>query len=177
MPQPATPLRLLATCVLFATPLTGPAFAQAERPVLTAAPGCEGSVTDAYTTGYLNGVEAVKAQLAQATAQVQAQVQTQLNAQLAQMQAQSTAELDTRIAAAQDRALSDQATVGEGARMPSLARTTQALAAASGPKPAAEPATEVTDPATLPPGTTITIRDPQAMPPELYQALMAYAAN
>ncbi len=90
------------------------------RPVLNAAPGCESGVSDAYAAGYLDGVEAVKAQLAQSTAAVQAQVQDQLNAQLAQMQAQSAAELDTRIAAAQDQALADQAGAAPGARMPSL---------------------------------------------------------
>ena len=33
------------------------------------------------------------------------------------------------------------------------------------------------DPADLPPGTTITITDPQNLPPELFRALMDYAAR
>ncbi|MBV0891694.1 hypothetical protein KTN05_07485 [Paracoccus sp. Z118] len=169
-----TPLLLAA---LFAAPL---AAQEAERPVLRAKAGCEAGVKDAYTAGYLDGVEAVKAQLGQATARMQEQVQSQLNAQLRQMQQQSAAELDTRIAAAQEQALADQAAgaaVPPDTRMPSLAGTLQALDTGAA-RAAVQPSRPAEgDPAALPPGTSITITDPQNLPPELFRALMAYASR
>ena len=109
------PPAALLVPVLAMTLASAPAAAQQPpapaRTVLDAAPGCVAGVKDAYPTGYADGVEAIRSQLAQATARVQEQVQAQLNEQLSQMQRQSTAELDTRIAAAQDKALADQAGV------------------------------------------------------------------
>lgn len=190
------PPAALLVPVLAMTLASAPAAAQQPpapaRTVLDAAPGCVAGVKDAYRTGYADGVEAIRSQLAQATARVQEQVQAQLNEQLSQMQRQSTAELDTRIAAAQDKALADQAggaapgaagAVPSDARMPSLSATVQSLdarAARGAVQPSARAGAQASapaDPAALPPGTTITITDPQAMPPELFRALMDYASR
>lgn len=189
------PARALPFLVLAAVSASAPALAQQgappARPVLEAPPGCAAGVKDAYRTGYTDGVEAVKAQLAQSTARVQEQVQAQLNEQLRQLQRRSTAELDTRIAAAQEKALTDQpggappgpGTIPPDARMPSLSATVQSLdarTARGAVQPAArspaQPAVPA-DPAALPPGTVITITDPQAMPPELFRALMDYVSR
>ncbi|WP_299359019.1 hypothetical protein [uncultured Paracoccus sp.] len=191
----ARPTRLLAAaCLAFV--LHGGAAALAEtgspapapQPVLNAGPGCAKDVRQAYNDGFLHGVDAIRAQLAQATATMQTQVQAQVNAQLKQLQQQSAAELDTRIAAAQERALEEQANAGAGAtipkdaRMPSLTGTLQSLDADTA-RGTAEPrertASPASDggPASLPPGSTLTITDPQNLPPDLYRALMEYAAQ
>ena len=73
-------------------------------PAQAALTGTEGGCTPearqtAYNQGYVQGVEDIKAQLAQATQQMQAQVQAQLNDQLAQLQRQRDADLGTRMRA------------------------------------------------------------------------------
>lgn len=237
-----------------------------------AAETCGPAVTDAYRRGFTEGVAAVNAQLGAVTAQMQRDVQAQVNAQLAALDARRTAELEARLAEAQDRALADQAgggvarggvgagdraaggtgsaattaatgsaTTGSGATtvpatasrataLPSTtAATAKATALASAPAttagtakssaPTSAPASTAasatpsasttppptmptlppltvapggaivpvmpalagpghpTDPAALPSGTTLTITDPQNLPPDLYRALMAYAAR
>ena len=61
----------------------------------------------------------------------------------------------------------------ETARCEALGARDMAAATTITPRPGGTPA----DPADLPPGTTITITDPQNLPPELFRALMDYAAR
>lgn len=127
----------------------------------------------------------MNAQLGAVTAKMQQDVQTQVNAQLAQLEERRSRELDQRLAAAQAQALAEQGPVrAEGMpQMPPLA-----VAPGGGIAPVLPPemarATGITqhpgasaDAAALPPGTTITITDPQNLPPELFRALMDYAAR
>ena len=138
----------------------------------------------AYNRGFTDGVAAVNAQLGAITAQMQRDVQAQVNAQLAELDARRTQELEQRLAEAQGQALADQGTVtAEGAprvitAMPSLPPLTRAPNGAVVPRLPARPDPRIpADPAALPAGTTITITDPQNLPPELFRALMDYAAR
>lgn len=180
--------RAITLSILIAAATPAAAQPAASGPVLdAAAPICVAGVKDAYRKGYADGVDAIGSQLAQSTARMQEQVQAQLNEQLRQLQRQSSAELDTRIAAAQEKALEGQgaavaggSTIAPDARMPSLSATIQSLdarTARGAGAPAARPAPAPADPAALPPGTTITITDPQALPPELFRALMDFASR
>lgn len=146
---------------------------------------CTAPATDAYRKGFAEGVEAVNAQLGAVTARMQQDVQAQVNAQLAQMEARRTRELEKALAAAQARTLAEQGPVRAqgmpqlppltvapgGGIVPALPRD-MASATAITQRPAAP-----TDPARLPPGTTITITDPQNLPPDLFRALMDHAAR
>ncbi|WP_112873694.1 hypothetical protein [Paracoccus endophyticus] len=157
-----TILPLVATAALLALPVA------AETP------------QQAYRRGFQDGVAAVNAQMGQVTARIQQQVQDQVNAQLAQIEAQRGRELDARLAAAQAEALtgtSGPATTATGtaapglpvSRMPTLPPIPQPSRAAAG-----QAAPLPSDPAALQPGTTITITDPQALPPELFRMLMEH---
>lgn len=147
---------------------------------------CTAAVNEAYRKGFAEGVEAVNAQLGAVTAKMQQDVQAQVNAQLAQIEARRSRELEEALAAAQARSLAEQGPIrAEGMpQMPPLAAAPgggvapvlprdMAAATPITPRPGAGP----TDPASLPPGTTITITDPQNLPPELFRALMDYAAR
>lgn len=140
---------------------------------------CAPAADAAYRKGFADGVEAVNAQLGAITAQMQQDVQAQVNAQLAQIEKRRASELETRLAAAQDRALADQGPVrAEG--MPQLPPLVMAPGGGIAPAPSSGPAAAhplPADQAALPPGTTITISDPQNLPPELFRALMDYAAR
>lgn len=179
------PARAMTLSILIAAAAPAAAQPAASGPVLdAAAPICVAGVKDAYRKGYADGVDAIGSQLAQSTARMQEQVQAQLNEQLRQLQRQSSAELDTRIAAAQEKALDEQGAAVAGgspvARMPSLSATIQSLdarTARGAGAPAARQSAAPADPAALPPGTTITITDPQALPPELFRALMDFASR
>ena len=186
-PAPETPM-IPARAITLTILIAAAAQPASSGPVLdAAAPICVAGVKDAYRKGYADGVDAIGSQLAQSTARMQEQVQAQLNEQLRQLQRQSSAELDTRIAAAQEKALEGQgaavaggSTIAPDARMPSLSATIQSLdarTARGAGAPAARPAPAPADPAALPPGTTITITDPQALPPELFRALMDFASR
>ena len=161
-----TILPLVATAALLAPPVA------AETP------------QQAYRRGFQDGVAAVNAQMGQVTARIQQQVQDQVNAQLAQIEAQRGRDLDARLAAAQAEALTGTAgtattatgTAAPGlpvSRMPTLPpmppipQPSRAAAGHAAPLPS--------DPAALPPGTTVTITDPQALPPELFRMLMEHA--
>ena len=157
-----TILPLVATAALLALPVA------AETP------------QQAYRRGFQDGVAAVNAQMGQVTARIQQQVQDQVNAQLAQIEAQRGRDLDARLAAAQAEALTGTAgtattatgTAAPGlpvSQMPTLPPITQPSRAAAG-----QAAPLPSDPAALPPGTTITITDPQALPPELFRMLMEH---
>ena len=147
---------------------------------------CTAAVNDAYRKGFAEGVEAVNAQLGAVTAKMQQDVQAQVNAQLAEMDARRTRELEDALAAAQARSLAEQGPIrAEGMpQMPPLAPAPGGGVAPVLPRDMAS-ATTITrrpggtpaDPADLPPGTTITITDPQNLPPELFRALMDYAAR
>ncbi len=130
----------------------------------------------AYRRGFHEGVEAVNAQLGAVTARMQQQVQAQVNVQLAELDARRTAELERRLAEAQNQALADRGPV-TAAPMPRLPPLTMAPSGGIVPQmaPAADPRPD--DLAALPPGTTITITDPQNLPPDLFHALLAYAAR
>lgn len=150
-----------------------------------AAQDCQPSVDAAYRQGFAEGVDAVNAQLGAVTAKMQQDVQAQVNAQLARLEERRSRELEQRLAAAQQQALADQGPV-RAQGMPSLPPLTRApgggiapqglprsaAAPGSAPPPAAPP-----DPGALPAGTTITISDPQNLPPDLFRALMEYAAR
>lgn len=126
-------------------------------PLAAGASGCGAAVDAAWREGFAAGVEAVNAQLGAVTAQIQADVQAQVNAQLARIEADRAAALDSRLAEAQAMALAAQGSMrGAAAGMPALPRQ---------------------EPDALPPGTSITITDPQNLPPELFRALMDYAAR
>lgn len=150
-----------------------------------------------YERGFSEGVAAVNAQLGAVTAQMQRDVQAQVNAQLAALDARRNAELEARLAAAQGEALAAQGPVqarGEGGvavmpAMPTLPPLVRAPgggiapARPDGTLPGAAATADMAarggaglpdDPAALPAGTTITISDPQALPPELYRALVAF---
>lgn len=163
-----------------------------------AAADCQPAVNEAYKRGFTEGVAAVNAQLGAVTAQMQRDVQAQVNAQLAELDARRTRELEARLSEAQAAALAAQGPVtvaGEPASrtipapaMPSLPPLTRTPAGAIVPAlpPGDAAATAIVrrpdpgmpaDPAALPEGTTITITDPQNLPPDLFQALMAYAAR
>ncbi|HRO14800.1 MAG TPA: hypothetical protein PLL33_07120, partial [Paracoccus sp. (in: a-proteobacteria)] len=116
------------------------------------------------------------AQLGAVTARMQQQVQAQVNVQLAELDARRTAELERRLAEAQNQALADRGPV-TAAPMPRLPPLTMAPSGGIVPQmaPAADPRPD--DLAALPPGTTITITDPQNLPPDLFHALLAYAAR
>lgn len=162
---------LSATLVLFALP----AFAQ----------DCQPAVDAAWRKGFTEGVDAVNAQLGAVTAKMQQDVQAQVNAQLAQLEERRVRELEQQLAAAQAQALAEQGPVqAEG--MPQLPPLIVAPGGGVAPMlpPGMAAATGITqrpaspgDPAALPPGTTITITDPQNLPPELFRALMDYAAR
>lgn len=146
---------------------------------------CTPALNEAYRKGFAEGVEAVNAQLGAVTAKMQQDVQAQVNAQLAQIDARRTRELEEALAAAQARSLAEQGPIrAEGMpQMPPLAAAPGGGVAPVLPRDMAQ-ATPITpgpgrptDPASLPPGTTITITDPQNLPPELFRALMDYAAR
>lgn len=140
-----------------------------------------------YQRGFTDGVAAVNAQLGAVTAQMQRDVQAQVNAQLAQLESRRTEQLQSRLASAQDKAAAAPATVERRTmpRLPPLVRApgggiAPALppAQAAGTAIARRPDPRIPeDPAALPAGTTITISDPQNLPPDLFRALMAYAAR
>ena len=147
---------------------------------------CAAAANEAYRKGFAEGVEAVNAQLGAVTARMQQDVQAQVNAQLAQMEARRTRELEEALAATQARSLAEQGPIrAEGMpQMPPLAAAPGGGVAPVLPRDmaAATPITQraggtPADPARLPPGTTITITDPQNLPPELFRALMDYAAR
>ena len=175
-------------------------------PAHAALTGTEGGCTPearqtAYNQGYVQGVEDIKAQLAQATQQMQAQVQAQLNDQLAQLQRQRDADLGTRMRAAQEQALKDaaaapmppaltggskgtsqtagEATAGAGAAggRPAGATTSGTDAATPSSPASPAPAGLPANPADLPPGSSLTITNAERLPPELYAALTAYMAR
>jgi|GEM_PF-3511244 len=106
----------------------------------------------AWREGYLKGVADIQEQLTATHAQMQAEVERQLNAQLAQLQAQRDADLKAQIGRAQQEALK------EAVRTPMPSALTGAA-----PQPESAP--------------SLLIRNPQNLPPELYEALMAYAAE
>lgn len=166
-------MRRAAFCLLLTTLAPLPALA---------ADACRA----AYERGFTEGVAAVNAQLGAVTAQMQRDVQAQVNAQLAEMDARRTRELEDALASAQARSLAEQGPIrAEGMpQMPPLAPAPGGGVAPVLPRDMAS-ATTITrrpggtpaDPADLPPGTTITITDPQNLPPELFRALMDYAAR
>jgi len=143
---------------------------------------CQPAIDTAYRKGFTAGVDAVNAQLGAVTAKMQQDVQAQVNAQLAQLEERRSRELDERLAAAQAQALAAQGPV-RAQGMPSLPPLK--LAPGGGVAPVLSrdqagetPRSEISaDPAALPAGTTITITDPQNLPPELFRALMDYAAR
>ena len=139
---------------------------------------CQPAIDTAYRKGFTAGVDAVNAQLGAVTAKMQQDVQAQVNAQLAQLEERRSRELDERLAAAQAQALAAQGPV-QAQGMPSLPPLTLAPGGGVAPVlPRERAAPEVApDPAALPPGTTITITDPQNLPPDLFRALMDYAAR
>lgn len=151
---------------------------------LLALPALADTPQQAYRRGFQDGVAAVNAQMGQVTARIQQQLQDQVNAQLAQIEARRGRDLDARLAAAQAAALegaAHTATPGTGtaasalpvSQMPTLPPMPSV---AKPPRPAAGQADRLpTDPAALPPGTTITITDPQSLPPELFRRLMEHA--
>lgn len=148
-----------------------------------------------YQRGFTDGVAAVNEQLGAVTAQMQRDVQAQVNAQLAQLDASRTRELDQRLAAAQTTALQTAPAPRAGgaaaqarAPMPHLPPLVRAPGGGIAPAPPVPPGTGPqiahrpdpripAQPAALPPGTTITISDPQNLPPDLFRALMEYAAR
>ena len=146
---------------------------------------CGPATTEAYRRGFTEGVAAVNAQLGAVTAQMQRDVQAQVNAQLAELDARRTRELEARLAEAQGRVLADQGPVpaempqaGPPLRMPSLPPLTVAPGGAIVPVLPRRPDPRIPDdPAMLPTGTTITITDPQNLPPDLFRALMDHAAR
>ena len=164
-------------------------------------PATAETVTGAYHRGFTDGVAAVNAQLGAVTAQMQRDVQAQVNAQLAELDARRTRELEARLAEAQGEALADQGAVsatgaaravelsadprgaadalpGMAATMPALPPLTRAPGGGIAPKLPARPDPRIpADPSALPAGTTITITDPQNLPPELFRALMTYATR
>lgn len=142
-----------------------------------ALPAAAQDCTPAYQRGFQEGVEAVNAQLGAVTARMQQQVQAQVNAQLTELDARRTAELESRLADAQGRALAEQGPV-TARPMPRLPPLTVAPGGGIVPQMgSAAPPDLPGDPADLPPGTTITITDPQNLPPDLFRALMVYAAR
>lgn len=157
----------------------------AALPAFSSAETCGPAITDAYHRGFTEGVAAVNAQLGAVTAQMQRDVQAQVNAQLAQLDARRTAELEARLAEAQDRALSSEtpqirvnAAPAAALTMPTLPPLTVAPGGAIVPiLPARPDPNRTVSPDTLPPGTTITITDPQNLPPDLFDALMRYATR
>lgn len=144
------------------------AAAMLPLPLAADTPECGAAAQAAWREGFSAGVEAVNAQLGAVTAQIQADVQAQVNAQLARIEADRRRELDSRLAEAQAGALAAQGPVAAGAGMPSL--PTLARHSGGGIAPAESPEA-------LPPGTTITITDPQNLPPELFRALMDHAGR
>lgn len=149
----------------------------------------------AWKDGFAEGVEAVNAQLGPWRDTVQVQVQEQVNAQLREQQSRADAELSQAIAAALEKSFAEA-----GQTMPVLpqAMTADPMPAASssadagsadaargdstaldaaniGPLPA--DTSDIPVQTSLPTGTTITILDPQNLPPGLYQSLMAYVTR
>lgn len=141
-------------------------------PAPTPAPAGE-SAQQAYRRGFQDGVDAVNAQLGAVTAKMQQQVQSQINAQLAAIEAQHQAELEQRLAEAQQGALAAQgpASAPDMPRLPPLT-----VAPGGGIVPRLPDPALPRDPASLPEGTTITVTNPQQLPPQLFRALMDYAA-
>ena len=146
---------------------------------------CTAAANEAYRKGFAEGVEAVNAQLGAVTVKMQQDVQAQVNAQLAQMEQRRTRELEQALAAAQARSLAEQGPV-RAQGMPQLPPLAVAPGGGIAPvlpremasaTPLAQRPGTPTDPAVLPPGTTITITDPQNLPPDLFRALMDYAAR
>lgn len=146
-------IRVLALFLLSAVPVS--------------AQDCGPARDAAYRQGFAEGVEAVNAQLGAVTARMQRDVQAQVNAQLARLESERARELDSRLAAAQAGALAQQGPIS-AAGMPSMRMATVA--------PRRDSAAHA-DAAALPAGTTITITDPQNLPPELFRALMDYAVQ
>ena len=145
-----------------------------------------------YNEGFTDGVAAVNAQLGAVTAQMQKDVQAQVNAQLAELDARRNRELEARLTAAQDEALATQGPVraegpAQAVTMPRLPPLGRAPGGGIAPLPSAPLAVTPirtrpdarlpADPSALPQGTTITITNPQNLPPELFRALMDYAAR
>ena len=143
-----------------------------------------------YERGFAEGVAAVNAQLGSVTARMQRDVQAQVNAQLAALGARRTRELETRLAEAQGLALQGGSGAGDAPSrsMPRLPPLVRALGGGIAPDLTRDQAaaTRLTrrpdpripaDPAALPAGTTITISDPQNLPPALFKALMDYAGR
>lgn len=136
-------------------------------PVFGGSQDCGAATDAAWREGFAAGVEAVNAQLGTVTAQIQADVQAQVNAQLARLEQDRLRELDSRLAEAQAGALAAQNPAAAPLRMPALPPRSAGPGQAHG----------FDSPGALPPGTTITITDPQHLPPELFRALMDHAAR
>lgn len=135
-------------------------------PLAAEAPDCGAVAQAAWRDGFAAGVEAVNAQLGAVTAQIQADVQAQVNAQLAKIEADRAKALDARLAEAQEQARATQGPVAAVPQMPALPA-----------RPGRSQPDSFDSAASLPPGTTITITDPQNLPPELFRALMDHAAR
>lgn len=149
-------LRLAVSLALLSAP------SLAAVPDAAATPGCvPEAMQQAWNDGYVRGVEDIRAQLAVATAQMQQQVQDQLNAQLAQLQQQRDDDLRTRLRSAQEEALQ-------------RAVTTPMPSALTGALGASADAPQADIPADLPPGSRLVIENAEALPPDLYAALMGY---
>ena len=150
--------------------LAAPAQAATSDPQAVA--GCSpDAIRQARNEGYLQGVEDIRAQLAQATARMQQQVQDQLNRQLAQLQQQRDGDLKTRLRTAQQEAL-DRAVQAPmpgaltGADSPARLPVDQGAGAREGGPPQR--------PSDLPAGSRLVIDNAETLPPDLYAALMAY---
>lgn len=140
-------------------------------PAPTPSPASE-STEQAYRRGFRDGVDAVNAQLGAVTAKMQQQVQAQINTQLAAIEAQHRAELEQRLAEAQQGALATQGRVSA----PEMPRLPPLTVAPGGIVPRLSGPALPRDPTNLPEGTTVTITNPQQLPPQLFRALMDYAA-
>lgn len=111
---------------------------------------------DAWQAGYAAGIDEANAQLAEWHGAVVAQVQAQVDAQLQALHQQNADALQSSLADAQSEALPFEYTPPPAAPVSTTAAPTQTA---------------------LPQGTTITIHDPQNLPPELFDALMDYVSG
>ncbi|MDO5658119.1 MAG: hypothetical protein Q4G36_07330 [Paracoccus sp. (in: a-proteobacteria)] len=120
-----------------------------------AAPGFaqEDACRDAWQAGYAAGIDEANAQLAEWHSAVVAQVQAQVDAQLQALHEQNSSALQSSLADAQSGGLPFEYT----------------------PPPAAPVSAPAQ--AAIPQGSTITIHDPQNLPPELFDALMDYVSG
>ncbi|MRX49339.1 hypothetical protein GI374_02540 [Paracoccus sp. S-4012] len=147
--------------------LAAPAFA-VTGPV---ADGCTPeALQQRYNEGYIQGVEDIQAQLADATAVMQSQVQAQLDAQLGHLHARNEADLATSMREAQERALRDAVNTP----MPRILTEGAASTTLPMPAPAAQAPDLPEDPSQLAPGSRLVIDNAERLPPALYAELMAY---